>query len=180
MSLACNAHSSLSRPRSPAVRLFKAQRQFCPRTRRQRRADQCRASAATVSKSAQQLQSWADRHKKQLQNCRVETKRDPAVLVTAASAQPGQSLLSVPDSSWLSLQVVAGSPIGSAVSSLAPWLQLAIFVLFGLSQRDSEWSPYLLSLSAAPDLPVLWTENEIDEIEGTQLLSTVQGYRYDS
>ena len=149
-------------------------RQYSFRTGRLRQCDIC-CRAATVAQSAEHLQAWADQREKQLENCRVEASKDTALLLTSTSARPGQCLLSVPDSSWISLQVVAKSSIGPSVASLEPWLQLALFVLSGL--QDSAWSRYLLSLPTSLDVPLLWEEDELDLLEGTQLLSTVLGYR---
>ena len=165
---------SIAQTSAPAACLVRCRRH----TFRHRRVGICcRAVSTTAFKSAEQLNYWADQHEKQLQNCLVESTKDTAVLLTSSSAQSGQSVLSVPDSSWISLQVVAKSPIGASVASLEPWLQLALYILFGLSHRDSEWSQYLGSLPAALDVPLLWDEDELDLLEGTQLLSTVQGYR---
>ena len=150
----------------------------CPARRLLQPGTACRAVSTAVSHSAEHVQSWAQQHHKHLQNCRVGLIKDTAVLLTAASAQSGQSLLSVPNSSWLTLEAVAKSPIGPSVASLEPWLQLALFILYGLSEPDSEWSQYLLSLPQSLDVPLLWSEDELDLLEGTQLLSTVQGYRY--
>lgn len=174
MSFAGAAHFTISFVSSSPARLV------CPRSvvhRPSRCRQRCCASAATVSRPTEHLASWVDRHPKDLHSSRVETKGSNAVLATTVSVQSGQTVLNVPDSSWLSLQVVAKSRIGSAVSSLEPWLQLAVYVLFGLSQGDPDWLPYLLSLPISPDVPVLWDDKELDELEGTQLLSTVQGYR---
>lgn len=137
----------------------------------------CRATSTSLSRSQNSIQSWADQQDKQLQNCRLGSSKDNPVLLTATSAQPGQCLLNVPDSSWISLKVVANSPIGDSVASLEPWLQLALFILYGLSHRDSDWSQYILSLPTSLNVPLLWSEDELDLLEGTQLLSTVQGYR---
>ena len=99
------------------------------------------------------------------------------MLLSSTSAQPGQTLLSVPESAWISLQTVQKSAIGSSVEALEPWLQLALFILFGLSDRNCEWSDYLHSLPSSFNVPLLWDEQELALLEGTQLLSTVQGYR---
>ena len=176
MSLACFVHVTPQSSRS-SLALLAPQRRLIRGSRKPLRADHCLASAVTVSQPVEQLQSWADRHRKQLQNSRVDAQDQTAVLATSTSAQSGQSLLSVPDSSWLSLQVVAKSELGAAVKALEPWLQLAVFILYGLLQKNSDWSQYLHALPSAPDVPLLWAEDELDELEGTQLLSTVQGYR---
>ena len=140
----------------------------------------CSVSCSAVSQVIGQqdsLQNWAHQRVKQLQNSRVDTSRDTPVLLTSTSAQTGQVLLNVPESTWISLQTVQKSPIGSSIASLEPWLQVALFILFGLSDRNCDWSQYLLSLPGSLNVPLLWEEQELDLLEGTQLLSTVQGYR---
>lgn len=140
----------------------------------------CGAACFAVSQSVSQqdyLQSWTQQRAKQLQNCRVEGGQGVPVLLTSTPAQVGQTLLSVPESAWISLQTVQKSPIGPSVESLEPWLQLALFILFGLSDRSCEWSDYLRSLPSSCNVPMLWEEQELHLLEGTQLLSTVQGYR---
>ena len=140
----------------------------------------CSVSCSAVSQLVDQqdhLQTLAQQRSKQLQNCRVDTSRETAILLTSTSAQAGQVLLNVPESSWISLQTVQKSPIGSSIASLEPWLQVALFILFGLSDQNSDWSEYLLSLPGSFNVPLLWEEQELDHLEGTQLLSTVQGYR---
>ena len=140
----------------------------------------CGAACFAVSQTLSEqdyLQSWTQQRAKQLQNCRVESGQGVPVLLSSTSAQAGQTLLSVPESTWISLQTVQKSPIGSSVDSLEPWLQLALFILFGLSDRNCEWSDYLHSLPSSLNVPLLWEEQELDFLEGTQLLSTVQGYR---
>lgn len=140
----------------------------------------CDAACFAVSQSVSQqdyLQSWTQQRAKQLQNCRVEGRQGSPVLLSSTPAQVGQTLLSVPESAYISLQTVQKSPIGPSVDSLEPWLQLALFILFGLSDKNCEWSDYLRSLPSSCNVPVLWDEQELHLLEGTQLLSTVQGYR---
>lgn len=140
----------------------------------------CGAACFAVSQSISQqdsLQSWTQQRAKQLRNCSVESEQGVPVLLSSTSVQAGQSLLSVPESAWISLQTVQKSPIGSSVDSLEAWLQLALFLLFGLSDSDCEWSDYLHSLPTSFNVPMLWEEQELALLEGTQLLSTVQGYR---
>ena len=178
MNLDCGKGApSISGVAARATKAVSCRRPSYLRRRSLKSRTSCRATSTSVSRSQNSIQSWADQQEKQLQNCRLSSSKDTPVLLTATSAQPGQCLLNVPDSSWISLQVVANSPIGDSVASLEPWLQLALFILHGLSQRDSDWSQYVLSLPTSLDVPLLWNEDELDLLEGTQLLSTVQGYR---
>ena len=180
MSLACsNTSALLTSGRLTLLPYTAPHRLPGLQTRRVCRAC-CGAACFAVSQSISQqdyLQSWTQQRAKQLQNCRVESGQGVPVLLSSTSAQAGQTLLSVPESAWISLQTVQKSPIGSSVDSLEPWLQLALFILFGLSDRSCEWSDYLRSLPSSFNVPLLWDEQELALLEGTQLLSTVQGYR---
>lgn len=181
MSLACSA----SAPQTP--RILASLR--CPATHHRLLVGRscrvlpqrtCCGAAFTASQSVSQqdyLQAWTQQHAKQLQNCRVDSEEGVPVLCSSTSTQAGQTLLSVPESAWISLQTVRNSPIASSVEALEPWLQLALFLLFGLSDRKSDWSDYLLSLPSSLNVPLLWEEQQLALLEGTQLLSTVQGYR---
>ena len=71
--------------------------------------------------------------------------------------------------------MVSRSPIGRAVSGLEPWLQLALFLLHTRKQRG-EWHPYVASLPQ-PETPLSWPEEDLDLLQGTQLYSTLMGYR---
>lgn len=178
MNLDCGTTTSLiTGSAARATKAVGCRRPSYLRRRPRKSGISCRAISTSVSRSQKSIQTWADQQEKQLQNCRLDSSKDTPVLLTATSAQPGQCLLNVPDSSWISLKVVANSPIGNSVASLEPWLQLALFILYGLSHRDSDWSQYLLSLPTSLNVPLLWSEDELELLEGTQLLSTVQGYR---
>ena len=179
MTLACAAESTAFATRHFArvTRQISCRRPSGRRSRLRQSGICCRAVSISASRPREHLQSWAQQRDKQLQNCRIGTSQDNSVLLTSTSTQPGQSVLNVPDSSWISLQVVAKSPVGNSVASLEPWLQLALYILYSLSHHNSDWSEYLLSLPTCLDVPSLWSEDELDLLEGTQLLSTVQGYR---
>ena len=62
-------------------------------------------------------------------------------------------------------------------------MQLALFLLHerGLAQSGnanrSSHSGYVLSLPAEPLLPLVWTEEELRWLDGTQLLDTLLSYR---
>ena len=181
MNLACGNTNTRQPLSSFSVLPVSLKSKRCPyRPSRAFASTRCSPACFAVSQAVSQqesLQSWAQQRVKQLPNCRIGIQQGSLVLLTSTSAQAGQTLLSVPEPSWISLQTVQKSAIGSSVASLEPWLQIALFILFGLSDQDSEWSEYLLSLPSSLDVPLLWDEQELDLLEGSQLLSTVQGYR---
>jgi [ribulose-bisphosphate carboxylase]-lysine N-methyltransferase len=63
------------------------------------------------------------------------------------------------------------------VADLEPWLGIALFLLHERSNPASEWQPYLASMPPQSTSPVGWNEDELQLLAGTQLLTSVQGYR---
>ena len=90
----------------------------------------------------------------------------------------GQPLFSVPASAWINADAAKRSAIGPLVADLEPWLQLALFLLYEGGQPSSPWRPYLDTLPAQGVAPLFWSEAELKELEGTQVLLSVQGYRW--
>ena len=66
--------------------------------------------------------------------------------------------------------------MGSALASLEPWLQIALFLLYVRKTQTPDWHPYVASLPE-PETPLSWSEDELEELAGTQLYTTLQGYR---
>ena len=77
---------------------------------------------------------------------------------------------------WLTPEVVRRSPVGTALASLEPWLQIALFLLYVQKARSPDWQPYVASLPE-PETPLSWSKAELEELAGTQLYSTLEGYR---
>ena len=69
------------------------------------------------------------------------------------------------------------------MDGLEPWLQLALFLLheraMGRAGRGSSepYAGYVMSLPTDPLLPLVWSEEELRWLEGTQLLDTLRSYR---
>jgi len=89
----------------------------------------------------------------------------------------GQPLFSVPAGAWLTADAVARSALGPLVAGLEPWLQLALFLLAERAAPRSPWRPYLDALPDACGAPLFWSDAELAELEGTQVLTSVRGYR---
>ena len=94
-----------------------------------------------------------------------------------AATAKGQTLAAIPQKAWLTQQTVADSPIGVFLEELDGWLQICLFLLYERSKQKSSWGPYLDCLPRHVDLPLFWSEQELQELQGTQLLSSVEGYR---
>ena len=98
-------------------------------------------------------------------------------LVATRPTSRGQTLAAIPQKAWLTQQTVSDSPIGVFVEELDGWLQICLYLLHELSKQQSVWGPYLASLPREVDLPLFWSEQELQELQGTQLLTSVEGYR---
>ena len=89
----------------------------------------------------------------------------------------GQALVSVPASAWVTADTVQRSSIGALVEGLEPWLQLALFLLHESGQPASPWRAYLDTLPSEGAAPLFWSDAELRELQGTQVLLSVRGYR---
>lgn len=98
-------------------------------------------------------------------------------LVATRSTTKGQTLAAIPQKAWLTQQTVSDSPIGVFVEELDGWLQICLYLLHEQSKQQSVWGPYITSLPREVDLPLFWSEQELQELQGTQLLTSVEGYR---
>ncbi|XP_047959994.1 ribulose-1,5 bisphosphate carboxylase/oxygenase large subunit N-methyltransferase, chloroplastic [Salvia hispanica] len=82
-------------------------------------------------------------------------------------------VLEVPRKFWLNPDAAAASDIGALCSGLKPWISVALLLLRErLKGADSNWKYYLDVLPQGTDSTIYWSEEELLEIQGTQLLST--------
>eukprot|EP01018_Ginkgo_biloba_P038228 Gb_38065 [translate_table: standard] len=98
-------------------------------------------------------------------------------LVAQRNISPGEVVLEVPKKLWISMDTVNASEIGKLCQGLRPWVAISLFILREKSNLGSPWSPYLNILPETLDSPMFWSEEELAELRGTQLLSTVSGYK---
>ena len=85
--------------------------------------------------------------------------------------------MSVPASAWVTVDTVQRSSIGALVEGLEPWLQLALFLLHESGRPASPWRAYLDTLPQTGGAPLFWSDAELRELQGTQVLLSVRGYR---
>ncbi|GJP80061.1 hypothetical protein CLOP_g10296 [Closterium sp. NIES-67] len=150
------------------------------------------AAATAAAETKEQLEAKAERFWKWLVDQGVGDKDLPAVVkpavLTAADGQPrlalvadrdirsGDDLLMVPLSACLTLDKVLRSDIGAVCDDVRPWVALALFVIRERANPSSEWAPYLDTLPATLNSPLLWSDEELQMLEGTQLLALQQQY----
>jgi hypothetical protein len=108
----------------------------------------------------------------------ISIATDEPVLVTSADVNTGEALLSVPEGLWLTPERAQRSSIGSLISGLEPWLQLALWILAEGDDKTSPIYPYVSSLPATIDSPLFWSADELRALEGTQILESTNSYMY--
>ncbi|GAV76147.1 SET domain-containing protein/Rubis-subs-bind domain-containing protein [Cephalotus follicularis] len=93
-------------------------------------------------------------------------------LVAERNIARNEVVLEVPQKLWINLDAVAASEIGSVCSGLKPWISVALFLIREKLRVDSRWRVYFNVLPQFTDSPLFWSEEELAELQGTQLLST--------
>ncbi|KAL0551658.1 hypothetical protein IC582_010747 [Cucumis melo] len=96
-------------------------------------------------------------------------------LATTKNLSKNEVVLEVPKRFWINPDAVNDSVIGNVCSGLKPWISVALFLIRENLNGDSRWRRYLDILPQETDSTVFWwcrSEEELAEIQGTQLLST--------
>ncbi|XP_061990706.1 ribulose-1,5 bisphosphate carboxylase/oxygenase large subunit N-methyltransferase, chloroplastic [Rosa rugosa] len=98
-------------------------------------------------------------------------------LVAHRDIARNEVVLEVPKRLWINPDAVSASEIGNVCSGLKPWVSVALFLLREKSRDDSKWRLYFDILPESTNSTVFWSEEELDELQGTQLLSTTIGVK---
>ncbi|KAL6009051.1 hypothetical protein ACLOJK_022278 [Asimina triloba] len=98
-------------------------------------------------------------------------------LVAQRDLPSNEVVLQVPKNLWINPDAVAASDIGIVSSGLKPWVAVALFLLREKARPDSPWRSYLQILPQSTHSPIFWSEEELSELQGTQLLSTTLGVK---
>lgn len=139
----------------------------------------CSAQAPAQTTQLHPLSVWLESRDvpaKRL-GCQPKIVDGKLCLVATRPTSKGQTLAAIPQKAWLTQQTVSDSPIGVFVEELDGWLQICLYLLHEQSKQQSAWGPYMASLPKEVDLPLFWSEQELQELEGTQLFTSVEGYR---
>ncbi|OEL16303.1 [Fructose-bisphosphate aldolase]-lysine N-methyltransferase, chloroplastic [Dichanthelium oligosanthes] len=166
------------RPPPPRLRLRLPTRPSSPH----RLLPRARAVSAAASTAAlEDFRRWLSSHGA------GEGKALPAAvpeglgLVAARDLPRGEVVAEVPKKLWMDFDAVAASDIGRACGGgggLRPWVAVALLLLREVARgADSPWAPYLAILPRQTDSTIFWSEEELLEIQGTQLLSTTIGVK---
>ncbi|EYU28796.1 hypothetical protein ABFS82_12G098300 [Erythranthe guttata] len=99
-------------------------------------------------------------------------------LVATRDISRNDVVLEVPKRFWINPDAVAASEIGSICSGLKPWISVALFLLREKFKGDeSKLKYYIDVLPEGTNSTIYWSEEELLEIQGTQLLSTTLGVK---
>ncbi|CAJ1939796.1 unnamed protein product [Sphenostylis stenocarpa] len=98
-------------------------------------------------------------------------------LVALKDISRNEVVLQVPKRLWINPDAVAASEIGKVCNGLKPWLAVALFLIRERSKDDSLWKHYFSILPKETDSTIYWSEEELSELQGTQLLNTTQSVK---
>ncbi|KAK7317967.1 hypothetical protein RJT34_02630 [Clitoria ternatea] len=98
-------------------------------------------------------------------------------LVALKDIKRNEVVLQVPKRLWINPDAVAASEIGNVCSGLKPWLAVALFLVRERSRDDSRWKHYFAILPKETDSTIYWSEEELSELQGTQLLNTTRSVK---
>eukprot|EP00268_Persea_americana_P066217 TRINITY_DN8966_c0_g1_i1.p1 TRINITY_DN8966_c0_g1~~TRINITY_DN8966_c0_g1_i1.p1 ORF type:complete len:375 (-),score=67.48 TRINITY_DN8966_c0_g1_i1:335-1459(-) len=103
--------------------------------------------------------------------------REGLGLVAQRNISQNEVVVKVPRKLWINPDTVAASQIGSVCSGLKPWISVALFLVREKAREDSPWRTYFGILPDSTNSTIFWSEEELSEIQGTQLLSTTLGVK---
>lgn len=138
------------------------------------------AAVSAASTALQQELAYATAKSVAVDKISLQTSllTNSPVLAAARDLPAGDAVLSVPDAAWLSVEVVKASAIGPFVAELEPWVQLALFLIHVRHAGGrADCAALVAALPAALDTPLLWTDDELALLSGTQLLQSASSYR---
>ncbi|KAL2546727.1 [Fructose-bisphosphate aldolase]-lysine N-methyltransferase [Forsythia ovata] len=98
-------------------------------------------------------------------------------LVATRDVAKNEVVLEVPKKYWINPDTVLASEIGNVCSELKPWISVALFLLRERFREESKWKIYIDILPEYTNSTIFWSEEELSEIQGTQLLSTTLGVK---
>lgn len=86
--------------------------------------------------------------------------------------------MEVPKKFWINPDTIAASEIGTVCNGLKPWVSVALFLMREKKLGDSSsWKPYIDILPDSTNSTIYWSEEELSELQGSQLLNTTLGVK---
>ncbi|KAL3840560.1 hypothetical protein ACJIZ3_025151 [Penstemon smallii] len=133
-----------------------------------------------ISKEVQTFWQW-------LKDEKIVTSKTPVKpgvvpeglgLIATRDIAKNEVVLEVSKKFWINPDAVAASEIGNVCSGLKPWISVALYLLLEkFKGDDSKLKYYINVLPKSTDSTIFWSEEELLEIQGTQLLSTTLGVK---
>ncbi|KAJ8760974.1 hypothetical protein K2173_022012 [Erythroxylum novogranatense] len=106
---------------------------------------------------------------------RLGTVSEGLGLIAQRDIGRNEVVLEIPKKLWINPDKVSASEIGNVCSGLKPWVSVALFLIREKLKDDSTWQPYLDVLPQRTNSTIYWSEEELAELQGTQLLSMTLG-----
>ncbi|KAM7251116.1 hypothetical protein ACFE04_022999 [Oxalis oulophora] len=132
--------------------------------------------ASSKSPSPQVLTFWQWLKEEGIVSAKTPVK--PAIvqeglgLIALRDIAKNDVVLEVPRRLWINPDAAAASEVGSLCSGLKPWVSVALFLIKERLKEDSLWRVYFDILPQFTNSTIFWSENELAELQGTQLLNT--------
>ncbi|KAL2904022.1 [Fructose-bisphosphate aldolase]-lysine N-methyltransferase chloroplastic [Bienertia sinuspersici] len=99
-------------------------------------------------------------------------------LLAQKNLAKNEVVLEMPKKFWISPETVSASEIGSVCNGLKPWVSVALFLMREKMLGDaSSWKPYIDILPDCTNSTIYWSEEELSELQGSQLLNTTLGVK---
>ncbi|KAL5722935.1 hypothetical protein ACHQM5_006392 [Ranunculus cassubicifolius] len=98
-------------------------------------------------------------------------------LIAQKNIPRNEVVVEVPKKYWINSDTVVASEIGKFCGGLKPWVSITLFLLREKAKKDSPWRSYLDILPSTTNSTIYWSEEELLELQGTQLLSTTTGVK---
>lgn len=99
-------------------------------------------------------------------------------LIAQRDIRKNEVVLEVPKRFWINADTVAASEIGNVCNGLKPWVSVALFLMREKKLGDdSSWKPYIDILPECTNSTIYWSEEELSELQGSQLLNTTLGVK---
>ncbi|KAF6142705.1 hypothetical protein GIB67_018416 [Kingdonia uniflora] len=99
-------------------------------------------------------------------------------LVAQKNLSRNEVVLEVSKKFWINPDTVKASDIGKFCDGLKPWVSVALFLIREKAKKgDSMWCSYIDILPDSTNSTIYWSEEELSELQGTQLLSTTVGVK---
>lgn len=124
----------------------------------------------------QTLWSWAQSQGIQSEAIQPSEVPEGLGLVTQRPVKKGEELFNVPEAAWINITAVRNSSLGQVCEGLKTWVAIAVFLIQESSNSNSKWRSYLDSLPDTLNSPLFWSDEDLAELQGTQLLGSVVGY----